>query len=273
MSSPDRIYVPIIDDTPSISLTDVYLESEHTNLKNMLSEWDQEAVTKHQIAQVGQPTDFGNGLRYDKVTLFHGSDTAGLTKLKPAEDHTFGYGLYTTPVPRKAAGYALTHSRGQEGEQPTVYEVEAEDVTFFDARNVKNRDDMLVEFADELERELPSRLSDAGADWIRRWIAQKTIPNLISSMRARNFSAVHGVGKISHVDQELTHFLKEQGYDGLIIGEMEHLVGPHESYVVFEPAALTITNEVSIHWFVEQGVKAANMDTASYQKQQKELHL
>src|SRR3989344_3233496 len=86
-------------------------------------------------------------LEVERMTLFHGSATAGIQNLEAADETTVGNGVYLTSDPKAAAGYAAIRSKG---EIPSVYETEISNLTLLDLRENSGIESFSQYFLQEL---------------------------------------------------------------------------------------------------------------------------
>jgi hypothetical protein len=174
-----------------------------------------------------------------EMKLYHGSATAGIESLHPAEDDTVGSGVYLTSEPRHAIGYAL--ARVSHSATAVLYETRISNLVLLDLRN----DDAVREVMHEFAAILWKELSKANLHWA--W--ERAILNSLEQIGSGKFN--HGnIKTITQCCGKLfSSFIQSLGFDGLIATEggepwyqngKGHEIGNHDSYVIFDPNKVTV---------------------------------
>lgn len=259
---------PIDDLLPAHAVDPLALE----DFNKLVGEWKDAADQVHAYPeQIPEPTDNGLGLHFGTITLYHGGIEPNIRAFRESSDTTIGAGLYTTSMPDQAFGYAVV--RAEQGgfsrhktpkgivepeKQPVVYELALSDVTFADLRKQENIDRVLPGgFADYLEQWIAQH--EPGEDTVQD-ISEKQAMLAMSSRLAelRKTEKVFAgaikiaIGNDYRVGQVFTEYLTSLGYDGLIATEGGEIsaskrpyIGGHDSWVIFDPGTVEVTEEVS----------------------------
>lgn len=190
------------------------------------------------------------GMHIEQMTLYHGSNIAGITSFQEAEETTIGSGVYLTSQKNAAIGYASVRSDGRIDELPLVYEANIADL---DIVNLSTRD-ALNSFSKILGQDLSKKRkewssSEDASGFINdmhRWTMVEVADRTLDMIREGNFSAMRDLTfSFGHSTREL---LKKEGFDGLMAyegGENSRgfSIGDHDSFVIFDPTKPKIVKE------------------------------
>lgn len=240
-------------------------------LDGLVAEWTAAAQSQHSLPeQTAEPTVNGVGLRFKKISLYHGGPIADIKVFRPAEETTIGNGFYATSMPDQAFGYAMERSRDgirekRSGEvkkathQPVVYEVVVSDATFVDLRQREAVQAFLAGYADYLEtwleRDHPPKL----AAHLRLGYAA-LVQEKIDVIRRGGTPSLQNPGELIplHLKDVLyntgdifTEYVTGLGYDGIIgmEGGEGNYTGAHDSWVIMRRLdELVVTKEVSFDY-------------------------
>lgn len=194
--------------------------------------------SKPSLDEAAVEIDGGLGMHYKHKKLFHGSAVPGIKQFNLAEEDTVGSGVYFTPTVTPAMGYAKVRSRinAHKGEKPNVvYESLLNNVKIMDLRKDENIKKILPDFTEHLKKLFEQEAS---------WFLKRRIQEIIGEM----YSGRVRVGTIKLIAQgfgnTLSSVVRNRGYDGLVTLEGgEQDIGDHESYVIFDPTKIGITDE------------------------------
>lgn len=181
------------------------------------------------------PTEDGRGVIVTKKYLYHGTTIPAIKSFMEAENATIGNGVYLTDA-RSAAQYANVRA-GSSLETPrVVYETLLENKRIFDLRDQNNVQYILGKFSQALY-EAHSNTQE----WaLRRKLGELLVEAASGMVHRGNLKkAFMGAGNL------VRKVIESEGYDGLIAFEGgEGGQGfDHESWVVFDPQKLPITDE------------------------------
>lgn len=174
-----------------------------------------------------EKVDGGLGIFLRRKTLYHGSFKPDIDRLDKAENTTVGTGVYFTPEPKDAIGYARRRSGSREG-VPTIYEVVVENVKLVDLRDDNNVRAVLRDFKDVLVNKL--------GEPNLRWNYEEMLRRAVSAIDS-NKAGVGNLREVAFSTGDLfSDYLATQGYHGLVTFEGgEGDVGNHETYLIFDP--------------------------------------
>ncbi len=169
--------------------------------------------------------------------LYHGSATPGIKTFNLAEEDTIGSGIYFTSEEQNAGGYAKRRSRGNKDGVPVIYKVEIDE-----AKLANLEDNHHVNyFMNGFKEVLRDKLSDTNLPWFTKHTIEDSISKIesgeITSGNIRDATFSH--------TKSFSEYLISLGYNGLIAregGEGDD-VGPHDSYVIFDPDKVSIVQE------------------------------
>jgi hypothetical protein len=242
---------PLVKD-PKISASYLIDKSAEAAYFGHVNEWTERAAVLHgSLAQSPTPTDDGLGLRYPTMTLYHGSAASGITEFLPAEDTTFGDGLYATSMPDQAFGYAVKRAdpRSKVGNtilaaasDPVVYELEVTDSAFLDLRNPENSATTFAGYGTYLEQWLTT--DQGNTDMIYADIVAK----IVHIIRQSSGGSPLNPKDILHQTSGLfTDYVTSMAYDGVIAleGGEGGYTANHDSWVIMKPTTARVTNQLS----------------------------
>jgi hypothetical protein len=219
-------------------------------------EWDERANSLHNSPeQTPTPTNGELGLHYQKISLYHGGATAGITDFLPAEDSTIGDGLYVTSMPDQAFGYAVERADERkkiggdvvvDGTSPVVYEVELTDATFLDLRNPENTATILRDYAGHLEAWSAARRT-GDLSWLEEDYLNIVAEKIGIIRGSKGQAPPHLKEVLQQTGAIFTEFVTGLGYDGVIAHEGGEggYTGEHDSWVILDPSKARVTHEVT----------------------------
>lgn len=170
-------------------------------------------------------------------TLYHGSATADIELLNPAEEDTVGKGIYFVDNSADAIGYASLRSL-RDNNPPIVYEVIVNDARMVNLDNPYKLQEIMQGFANMLEESDTSKVP---------WYVEGAILRSIETIRN---GVQPGQVKLAtqNVCSQFTDYVKHMGYDGLITteGGEGKTVSNHTTYLLFDSDKITIKNQHAI---------------------------
>ncbi len=181
--------------------------------------------------------DGGLGVFIKKKTLYHGSGTSGIESFNEAKEATVGSGTYFTSEARNAIGYAHRRTRGVENASPVIYESTVENMKLLDLRKDTNVKTVLNGF----RKLLLEKLKQPDLSWHHQESLRRPIEvidsGVVHSGNLRDVTYTTG--------QMFSEYCKSLGYEGLVTfegGEGDE-VGHHDTYLIFDPKKVTISQE------------------------------
>jgi hypothetical protein len=175
----------------------------------------------------------------DRLILYHGSGITGIKEFRAADETTIGMGVYMTSQLEAGKGYARRRANRSPDAKPTVYEVEINNVRLADLR----QPEALPIFARLLKTKLEISLKNPNV----RSNQHDAIVETLGIIRRDEYRSLKD---LTWNHQELTtDIIKTQGYDGLIAeeggeGRGEDKIGIHDTYLIFDPAKVTVLREM-----------------------------
>jgi hypothetical protein len=166
-------------------------------------------------------------LMLDRATLYHGSATPGVRRLKEAEETTLGLGVYLVDNPADAAGYARRRLASRGPGPATVYTVQTHRLRVV---NLDNQD-KLTEVMTGFDQVLRVNLTKAGLSWFRENVINQSLAAIAAGVKPGR------VREVAFSNGEIfTAYLQGLGYDGLKAREGGEgtEVRDHTTYLVFD---------------------------------------
>jgi hypothetical protein len=211
---------------------------EHNNISPLKSIHQQSNDSEYHLrsnaVELEQPAE----VMLQNKTLYHGSATADIELLRPAEEDTVGRGIYFVDNPIDAAGYASLRSK-RDNNPPIFYEARVDDARVVNLDNPEKLQEVMHGFADSLEKQDTSTLP---------WYVEGAIQRAIETIQN---GVLPGQVKLAtqNVCNQFTQFLQRQGFDGLITSEGGEgaEVGNHVTYLLFDSKKVTITDQHSLN--------------------------
>lgn len=192
-----------------------------------------------ELVPVGPAVEKWAEVRLDSTTLWHGSATAGIRQIERAEEDTVGRGVYLAEKDI-AIGYARHRAHQAGTDTPALYTVSVRDARLVDLTDQATVDQVMTGFQSVLitEQNLAERAESPS--WLRINNLQG-LRDILDRDRIR-------VGELKRVTQRcgelFSNHLRAQGYAGLLTAEGgEADIGNHLTYLIFDPADITVTDE------------------------------
>lgn len=198
---------------------------------------------KRALREIETRSKDGKEVLIKQKTLYHGSANHDIKKFNHAEEDTVGSGIYFTSEAKDAIGYARRRARTRHSE-PVIYETIVNNVKLADLRSDENVKDMLGEY----RVILVNLAKPQSENWIRQGSLMRAIDSIDKIIKGELNAGNFGQNVVYSNTKEFSEFLKAKGYDGLVTfegGEGED-ISVHDSYVIFDPDKIKISNEHKI---------------------------
>lgn len=205
-----------------------------------MAENTQDLITSPPGLKVEAEADSGLDTLINKKTLYHGSIAPAISVLNIAEEDTVGTGAYFTSEAKDAIGYAKRRSRGRKNSEPTLYEVQVENLRLANLQ----KDENVKKILDGFKEVLKQGLSDPNIQWYYREALRRSI-DAINQGKVDSGNLKEAI--FAHTDK-FTKYLQSLGYDGLVTfegGEGEE-TGNHDTYLIFDPKKVKIIREQQV---------------------------
>ncbi|WP_067885358.1 glutaredoxin domain-containing protein [Nocardia vaccinii] len=178
-------------------------------------------------------------VRIADAALWHGSAATGIRQLERAEEDTVGSGVYLAEKDI-ATGYAQHRARQAGTDTPTLYSVSVRDGRLVDLTDQTTVNRVMAGFQSVLATEQSLAERAERPSWLRI--------NNLQDLREILHRGEIRVGELKRVTQRcgelFSSHLRAQGYAGLLTVEGgEADIGNHLTYLIFDPADITVTDE------------------------------
>jgi glutaredoxin-like protein NrdH len=192
-----------------------------------------------ELVPAGPVVDGWAEVRLESATLWHGSATTGIRQLERAEEDTVGRGVYFAENDI-AVGYARHRARQAGTDTPVLYSASVRDARLVDLTDQTTLDQVMAGFQSVLAAEQVLAERAESPSWLRIYNLQG-LQDILRRDRIR-------VGELKRITQRcgavFSDHLRTQGYAGLLTVEGgEADIGNHRTYLIFDPADITVTGE------------------------------